>query len=201
MDVILRYMRTEAPLLAPIFRSDGQARLLSVVLLSGDELSLTDLAARAGAAYPSAHREVARLLDAGILAERLVGRTRLIRANADSPLVPPLRDILLISTGPVVLLAGEFEYIDGIESAFLYGSFAARMRGHEGRSPSDIDVMVIGSPDPELVYQACDRVEAVVHRSMNATILTRAEADAQSGFLQSVRSGAIVPVLGETPWP
>ena len=40
-------MRTEAPLLAPIFRSDGQARPLSTLLLTGDELSLTDLAERA----------------------------------------------------------------------------------------------------------------------------------------------------------
>jgi len=35
-------------------------------------------------AYPTAHREVARLLDASILMERQVGRTRLIRANDDS---------------------------------------------------------------------------------------------------------------------
>ena len=63
MEDSLSYMRTEAPLLAPIFRSDGQARLLSTVLLTGDELSLTDLAERAGLAYPTAHREVGRLLD------------------------------------------------------------------------------------------------------------------------------------------
>jgi DNA-binding transcriptional ArsR family regulator len=201
LDNILRYMRTEAPLLAPIFRSDGQARLLSVALLSDDELSVTELASRSGAAYPSAHREVARLLDAGILAERLVGRTRMIRANPESPLVPPLRDILLIATGPVVLLAEEFQHINGIEAAFLYGSFAARMRGHEGASPNDIDVMIIGSPEPDLVYQACDRVEAVVRRPINATMLTRAEAGTQSGFMESVRGGAIVPVLGEVPWP
>ena len=39
-------MRTEAPLLAPIFRSDGQARLLAELLLTGGELSLTELAER-----------------------------------------------------------------------------------------------------------------------------------------------------------
>ena len=105
MEDSLGYMRTEAPLLAPIFRSDGQARLLSTVLLTGDELSLTDLAERAGLAYPTAHREVARLIDAGILSERHVGRTRLIRANGESPLVEPLREILTIVTGPVVILA------------------------------------------------------------------------------------------------
>ena len=104
MEDNLSYMRTEAPLLAPIFRSDGQARLLSTVLLTGDELSVTDLAERADLAYPTAHREVARLMDAGILSERHAGRTRLIRANDESPLVEPLREILTVVTGPVVIL-------------------------------------------------------------------------------------------------
>ena len=53
MEDNLSYMRTEAPLLAPIFRSDGQARLLSTLLLTGDELSLTDLAERAGVSVRS----------------------------------------------------------------------------------------------------------------------------------------------------
>jgi hypothetical protein len=59
MEDDLSHMRTEAPLLAPIFRSDGQARLLATLLLTGDELSLTDLAKRADLAYPTVHREVA----------------------------------------------------------------------------------------------------------------------------------------------
>jgi DNA-binding transcriptional ArsR family regulator len=89
------------------------------LLLTGDELSITDLAKRAGLAYPTVHREVARLVDAGILSERPVGRTKLIRANSGSPLVDPLREILRVATGPVVILAEELGHIDGIESAFL----------------------------------------------------------------------------------
>ena len=160
MEDNLSYMRTEAPLLAPIFRSDGQARLLSTMLLTGDELSLTDLAERAGLAYPTAHREVGRLLDSGILSERHVGRTRLIRANDESPLVEPLREILAVVTGPVVFLAEELAHIDGIETAFLYGSFAARMLGDAGPAPHDIDLMVLGDPDVDAVYEACTRVES-----------------------------------------
>src|SRR3954453_23496218 len=156
-------MRTQAPLLAPIFRSDGQARLLSTLLLTGDELSVTDLAKRAGLAYPTAHREVARLVDVGILSERPVGRTRLIRANGESPLVAPLREILTVATGPVVILADEFARIDGIESAFLHGSFAERMLGDAGPAPHDIDVMVLGQPDVNAVYEACSRTEDAVH--------------------------------------
>jgi DNA-binding transcriptional ArsR family regulator len=201
MDDNLSYMRTEPPLLAPIFRSDGQARLLAALLLGNDELSVTDLASRAGLAYPTAHREVARLLEAGILVERSVGRTRLIRANPNSPLTSPLREILVVSAGPAALLAEELGRIAGVESAFFYGSFAARLLDVEGAAPNDIDVMVIGTPDAGEVYEICTRVEAAVHRPVNPTILTPAELADQSGFLDSVRSGPIVPLIGELPWP
>jgi len=193
-------MRTEAPLLAPIFRSAGQARLLSALLLTGDELSLTDVADRAGLAYPTAHREVARLIEAGILHDRTVGHTRLVRANPDSPLAAPLREILLIATGPRVLLAQELEKIPGIEAAFLYGSFAARSQGVAGEAPHDIDLIVIGSPDVDAVYEACARVEEVAHRPINPTILTHEESRERSSFLDDVRANPVVPVTGELPW-
>ena len=200
MEDNLSHMRTEPPLLAPIFRSDGQARLLSTLLLTGEELSVTDLAKQARLAYPTAHREVARLVDAGILSERQVGRTRLIRANGESPLVEPLREILRVATGPVVILAEELARIDGIESAFLYGSFAARMLGDAGPAPHDIDVMVLGEPEVDAVSEACVRVEATVHRPVNPTILTAEEFATPSGFLDNVRSGPAVAVIGELPW-
>ncbi|WGT48479.1 winged helix-turn-helix domain-containing protein [Tessaracoccus lacteus] len=190
-------MRTGAPLLAPVFRSDGQARLLAALLLpGGEELSITDLAERAHLAYPTAHREVARLIDAGVLAERQVGRTRLIRGNEDSPLVAPLREILLVATGPVVLLAEELAVIPGVDRAFLYGSFAARVSGVPGAVPADIDLMVIGSPDPVAVYDAAGRVESVVGRPVNPTILTAQEWAEESGFLTRVRQSPMVAVIG-----
>ena len=193
-------MRTEAPVLAPIFRSEGQARLLSTLLLTDDELSVTDLAKQAGLAYPTVHREVERLIDAGILTERQVGRTRLIRANDESPLVAPLREILTVTTGPVVMLADELGRIEGIESAFIYGSFAARLLGDAGPAPHDIDLMVVGGPDVDAVYEACTRVEAAVHRPVNPTILTAAEFANPSGFLDNVRSGPAVAVIAELAW-
>lgn len=186
--------------MAPIFRSDGQARLLATLLLVGDELSITEAAERADVAYPTAHREVARLVDAGILVERQVGRTRLIRSNPKSPLSAPLREVLMIVSGPVRLLAEEFARTDGIDLAFLYGSFAARLQGVDGPVPRDIDVMVVGVPDVDDVYEACTRVESAVRRPVNPTILNRSEFDGESGFLTTVRSGPIVPIVGEVPW-
>jgi len=195
----IHHMRTEPPLLAPIFRSEGQARLLAVALLDG-EYSLAELADRAGVAYPTAHREVGRLLESGILAERAIGRARLIGANQSSPLVPALTDILQMTAGPVAALIQELGGVEDIEAAFIYGSFAARTLHVAGAAPNDIDVMVIGTPDAEAVYDACTRAEDMVRRPVNPTILTRDEALATSGFLTNIRTSPVVPVLGVPPW-
>ncbi|MGY1696822.1 helix-turn-helix domain-containing protein [Geodermatophilus sp. SYSU D00814] len=194
-------MRTAPPLVAPLFRSDGQARLLAELFLSTeDELNLNELATRAGLAYGTVHREVRRLLEAGLLSERRVGQARFVRPNPGSPLTRPVRDLLLVSAGPVPLLAAELGAVAGVHAAFLYGSFAARMRGEPGEAPNDIDVMVVGTPDPMAVYEVCQRVGDQVGREVNATIMTPDELERHSGFLAQVRRSPVVPVLGDLPW-
>ncbi|WP_324273596.1 ArsR family transcriptional regulator [Blastococcus brunescens] len=184
-----------------MFRSDGQARLLAELFLSGaDELNLNELAQRAGLAYGTVHREVRRLLDAGLLSERRVGQARFVRPNPGSPLSRPVRDLLLVSAGPVPLLAAELREIAGVQGAFLYGSFAARMCGEPGDAPNDIDVMVVGTPDPMAVYDASRRVGDQVGREVSPTIMTPDEIGKRSGFLAQVRSSPTVPVIGDLPW-
>ena len=200
MDNNLRYMRTEAPLLAPIFRSDGQARLLTALLLTGDELSLTDLAERIGLAYATVHREVERLLNAGILRERQVGRSRLVGADPDSPIVSPLRQILLVTTGPKPLLSEALRPIQGITSAFIYGSFAERMPGVPGPPPQDVDVMIVGSPDIDAVHEACDTVQDAIGRPINPTVLSADEASGGTAFLAQGSARPTGLLLGELPW-
>lgn len=199
-DNIIGFMRTRVPLLAPIFRSENQARLLSELELMGSELSIRDLSSTILVPYATVHNEVDKLVDAGILRSRTVGRTRLISANPDSPLTRPLREILAIATGPVVLLRESLKDTEGIESAFIYGSFAARLTGVEGPAPNDIDLMVIGTPAPPEIYDACAEVSDLVKRPVNPTILTSEEFSHDSGFIDSVRSRPAVAVIGTLPW-
>ena len=189
-------MREQPPLLAPVFRSDAQARLLAALLLTSEELSIRDLAERARLPYATAHGELTRLLAAGILRERIVGRSRLLSANPVSPLTAPLREILLVVAGPVALLSDALGSIDGVERAFIFGSFAARARGITGADPNDIDLMVVGSPEASAVFEACRRVEPEVRRPINATILSAEEFAQDSGFLRSVRENPILPIVG-----
>ena len=195
--ILSAIVRTAPPALAPLFRSDGQARILTVLFLADPdaEFSITDLGEQAGIAYGSVHREVTRLLAVGLLAERRVGATRLVHADGRSPLVPPLRSLIQAATGPVPLLTAELSAIDGIEQAFLFGSYAARLLGVSGDPPNDIDVMVIGSPEPAAVYAACRRVRDQVGRVVSPTIMTRQELGENTGFLTHVKEHPTVPLI------
>jgi hypothetical protein len=87
-----------------------------------------------------------------------------------------------------------------VKAAFLFGSFAARLRGEPGGAPVDIDVRVVGEPDPVAVYGACRRIGDQVHREVNPTIMTAAGLRAQRLSLADPahprRTGDGQPVAG-----
>lgn len=75
--------------------------------------------------------EDGRLLEAGLLRERRLGQARYVRPDPDSPLTAPVRELLLVTAGPVPLLAAELRAIDGVHSATPLGSFAGSEPANE----------------------------------------------------------------------
>ena len=186
----------DAPPLMPVFRSRLQGELLAIVLLAPDnEQSLTDLAQRLGAALSTVQREVSRLEQAGVLRSRYVGNVRLVSAETSSPAYAPLRDLAERYFGVPAVLAEEFATVTDIDKLFVFGSWAARLLGHAGPTPADIDVLAIGSPDRDDAYAAALRVERRVGRPVNVTVRSLSSWTAgKDGFVQDVRRGALVPV-------
>jgi predicted nucleotidyltransferase len=163
-------MQSPAPPLLPLLRSRLQADLLTLVLLSpGREWTLTELAGRVGASVSSAQREVSRAEQTGVISSRRLGNTRLVTAAA-SPLTGPLTELLLRSFGPRQVLAEELVDLDRVGDAYLFGSWAARYAGEEGRPPEDVDVLVIGEPDRDALDDAAQRAGARLAREVNVTI-------------------------------
>ena len=199
---ILRVMQAPAPPLLPLLRSRLQAELLTVVLLTpGREWSLTELADRAGSSLSSAQREMARAEEAGVVSSRRLGSTRLVTA-ADSPLTGPLTELLLRSFGPRQVVAEELAEVVSIESAFLFGSWAARYAGQRGRAPADIDVLVIGDPDRDEVDDAAQRAGVRLAREVNVTIRSRQWwREGGDGFHAEVTGRPLVPVVAEQSAP
>jgi hypothetical protein len=162
--------RTGPPPLLPLLRSRLQAEVLTLVLLTpGQEWTLTELASRVGSSVSSVQREVVRAEQAGVMTSRRVGNTRLVKA-ARSPLTAPLTDLLMRSFGPRQVLAEELSGVPGTEGAYLFGSWAARYAGQEGRPPADLDLLVIGVPDRDALDDAAQRAGARLAREVNVTI-------------------------------
>ena len=181
----------------PIFRSRQQVELLALLL--GDtelEVSLSDLAARMGAPYASVHREVERAEAAGLVSSRKIGNTRLVRANTASPYFDGLAQVLTRAFGVPAVLAAALRPVDGIAAAFVYGSWAARYLGSEGRRPvEDIDLLVLGEPDRDRLYAAIEGVEARIGRPVQVT-LRAADwlATGAGSFHDTVASRPMVPI-------
>lgn len=196
---ILRYVRTSAPPLLPIFRSRLQGELLAATLLRPErEESLTELARRLEADVGTVQREVSRLERAGILRTRRVGQTRLAGADTDSPIYAPLAELVLRAFGPVQVVAEEFVGIERVDEIFLFGSWAARYAGEEGPAPVDVDVLVIGRPNRDAVHEAALRSERRLGREVNATIRTKASWEAATdGFVRQLRRSPLVSVTSQ----
>jgi DNA-binding transcriptional ArsR family regulator len=190
-------MRSVAPALLPVFRSRLQADILAALLLhSGDEYSLTELAQRFHAPLSTVHGEVKRLTDAGLLRRREVGRSAMVRANPDNRLTQPLAELLLLSWGPLQVVAEEFSGLDGAEQVLIFGSWAARYHESPGKPPHDLDVLVVGRPRREDVYDAADRAQQRLGMPVNPVIRTEdAWRLASDPLVWQIQSSPVVAVL------
>ena len=190
-------MRSAAPALLPVFRSQLQADILAELLLNPErEYSLTDLAQRFGAPLSTVHGEVKRLTEAGLLRRRNIGRSAMVQANPGNRLVEPLAQLLFLSWGPLQVIANEFAELNGAERVLIFGSWAARYLQRPGPPPHDLGVLVVGRPTRESVYDAADRAQQRLAMPVHP-VIRPAEAwrDATDPLIQQIQSGPFVTVL------
>lgn len=164
--------KSATPSLLPIFRSQQQAEILYFLLAEPErEVGLTEIAARIGVPYASAHREVERAEKTGLVVSRKIGRTRVVRANVASPYYASLVDLLTKAFGPAFVLSRELRLVAGVDRAMIFGSWAAGYSGVElDRPVGDIDVLVLGKPDRDQLYEAVRNAEVRVGREVQVTV-------------------------------
>lgn len=187
-------MRTTAPSLLPLLRSRVQADLLALLYLNPDEeYSITALAGTIGASVKAVQQEVDRLVRTGFLTDRRMGTSRLVRSVRDSILTRPLTELLAVTYGPLPVLTQGLAEVEGIDEAFIYGSWAARYDGEPGPPPEDVDVLVIGDADADELDGAARSAEKILRREVNIRrVRPRAWEAAQDPFITTVRSRPMV---------
>lgn len=190
-------MRSRAPDLLPLFRSRHQADLLAWLYLHPDrEYTATELATRFGIALTTVLREAHRLVQAGLLHDRTIGRARLLRAATDHRAATPLRHLLALTFGPQTVLEDTFTGVEGVRSVHIYGSWAARYSGVSGPPPGDVDVLVVGTPSRADVYAASDAAQEKLGLPVNPTIRTVAQwTQVSDGLVAEIRASPLVTVF------
>lgn len=189
-----RVMKQLPPPLAPFLRSNTQGEVLALLLLDAQsEHSIAEVTRAVRAPHAVVHKEVDRLVDAGILTDTRRGRARLVRANLDYRLLRPLTEIVAGTYGPVPTLAELLRAIPGVDQAYIYGSWAARYTGDPGPAPADVDVLVVGDAQRSDLNEAAATAEERLRVPVNVTRVSSSAWDAQSDpFLTTVRSRPLV---------
>lgn len=184
-----------SPSLLPLLRSQLQGELLAATLLHPErEFSLSELADRLGASHTAVLREANRLVEAGILSDRRVGRTRLLAARTDTPLARPLTELITVSFGPFPLLSEALHDVEGVERAYIYGSWAARYQGRPGPPPGDVDVLIVGAPDPDELFDIAESLSRHLQRevTMHRVSPSAWRSTTDDPFLAGVRERPLV---------
>jgi DNA-binding transcriptional ArsR family regulator len=187
---------TAAPALLPVFRSRLQGEVLALIFADpAAEWTAEDLARRTGHPRQTVGNELRRLESADLVSARMIGRSKLMRANADSPYFRPLAQLVLMSFGPPLVIGDEFRGLINVEHIYIYGSWAARYSGEQGAAPNDVDVLLVGTPDRDEAYQAARRAEQRLGREVNVTVRDRAHWQAATdGFTRQLRSSPLVEI-------
>ncbi len=143
-------MKDGSPVLLPLLRSRAQGEILAWIVLHPQQaFSLVEIARSVGVSSPTVMREVDRLADAGLIREVRRGNQRMVQAETDTVVFGPLAQLMAVTFGPVPVLRELLVPIEGIREAHIYGSWAARYAQQPGPVPGDIDVLVIGTADPD----------------------------------------------------
>jgi len=113
-------------------------------------------------------RELLSLEKSGLFKREKMGKQVYYFINKDSPIFEEFKKIVSKTIGVEALIKDALRKIKNIEIAFIYGSFA---KGRED-SLSDIDLMIIGKPDEDILISKISSTEDQLKREINYSIFS-----------------------------
>jgi len=134
----------------------------------GTELYLREIVRRSSLSLRAMQKELANLVEAGLVLSSRDGNRVYFQANPANPIYPELCGIARKDGGMVDLLKAVLSEVSGIEVAFIFGSVAAGTETPE----SDVDLFVIGSIGLRQLVPLLRPVSEQISREVNPYNLT-----------------------------
>ena len=182
-----------------LLNSKTRTSLLAFLFAHSDEqYYVRELASLTGEDAGNLSRELRRLEEEGVCRSARKGRIKFYRLDKKYPLYPDLKSKLSKTAGIEGALKKLVGGDGGIESAFVYGSFA---KGTENRS-SDVDLVIIVTEkfDRDGFVEKLRRMEYMFNREINYVSYTKHEFGKEragaGSFLGVILKGKILVLKG-----
>jgi predicted nucleotidyltransferase len=178
-------------------RSGLRRKLLTYFYLNRSaRVYVRQLAAALDVDSTNLSRELGRLEEEGLLRSEIEGRQRYYSVNPQYPYLKAVLSLLQGTVGIVPTLRDALRRVEGIEQAYLYGSFAK----NEEDAASDIDLLIVGKPDAPTLALEVARLEKMLNREVSYTVLKRQELkkklSSNDPFFSDVWHGKRVEIIG-----
>ena len=143
-------------------------------------------------------RTLNQMVTEGILQSEYKANARYFKVNKNYPLYKELKSIVFKTTGVKGSIKEVLEANGPIIVAFIYGSYARAKENYL----SDIDLVIIGSPDENKLIKALDKLEDKLQREINYKLYTlkafKKEIKAKEPFiLEILKDKKIILIEGE----
>lgn len=139
-------------------------------------------------------RELLSLEKSGLFKREKMGKQVYYSLNKESALFEDFKNIIFKTIGVEGTLRQELKKINGIKRAFIFGSFAKNKED----SSSDIDLMIIGDVDEDLLVSKISKLENQFRREINYHLIDEQEWKEKSqkdSFIKAIISGPKIEIL------
>jgi predicted nucleotidyltransferase len=139
-------------------------------------------------------RELLALEKTGLFKKEEMGKETYYFLNKESAVFLDLKNIVFKTIGVAGSLKKELTEIEGIEYAFIFGSFAKNQED----SSSDVDLMIVGQFDENVLIEKVARLEKLLNREINYHYCRTDEWHAklrENSFYKSIYEGSKIELV------
>ena len=142
-------------------------------------------------------RTLNNLVSEGILESEYKANARYFKVNRSYPLFKELKNIVFKTVGIKGSIGDVLKEAGGIKMAFIYGSYAKAKENYL----SDIDIIIIGTPNEDELVKKLDKLEEKLQRDINYKLyaLNEFKKDARESepFVLEVLKDKKIMIIGD----
>ena len=176
----------------------NRAELLKLLLTNPDRAFYMQEIGRILGKKPGIfQRTLNNMVSESILKSEYRANARYFKINKDYPLYRELKSIVFKTVGVKGSIREILEESGNIKFAFIYGSYAKAKENYL----SDIDLIIIGSPDEDKLINKLDRLEGKLQREINYKLYSleeiKKELEEKEPFILEILKDEKFVIIGD----